>query len=88
MKKEARFAKCRACRLQLNVGDSVLKIEGCITIPYGKSEAVPETVYSCPNPTCIGRMPKWTNVRKVENIVFHDSILDSEKNEILNLFSL
>ena len=87
-KKEKRSAQCRGCRLVLNVGESVLKIEGALTVPYKKNKATEEVIYSCPNPNCIARMPKWTNVRKVEKVEVSENITPAEKTELFNLFRI
>ena len=72
----------------LNVGESALKIEGALTVPYKKNKATEEVIYSCPNPNCIARMPKWTNVRKVEKVEVSENITPAEKTEIFNLFQI
>ena len=69
----------------LNVGESALKIEGALIVPYKKSKATGEVIYSCSNPNCIARMPKWTNVRKVEKVEVSENITPAEKTEIFNL---
>ena len=84
-KKEKRSAQCRGCRLVLNVGESALKIEGVLTVPYKKNKATEEVIYSCPNPNCIARIPKWTNVPKVEKVEVSENITPAEKTEIFNL---
>ena len=38
-KKEKSLALCRGCRLVLNVGESALKIEEALTIPYKKKQS-------------------------------------------------
>ena len=87
-KKEKRSVQCRGCRLVLNVGESALKIEGVLTVPYKKNKATEEVIYSCPNPNCIAGMPKWTNVRKVEKVEVSESINPAEKTAIFNLFQI
>ena len=87
-KKEKRWAQCRGCRLVLNVGESALKIEGALTVPYKKNKATEEVIYSCPNPNCIARMPKWTNVRKVEKVEVSENITPAEKTETFNFSNL
>ena len=70
----------------LNVGESALKIEGELAIPYKKNKATAEVIYSCPNPNCIARMPKWTNVQKGKKVEVSENITTAEKTEIFNLF--
>ena len=87
-KKEKCSAQCRGCRLVLNVGESALKIEGALTVPYRKNKATEEVIYSCPNPNCTARMPKWTNAWKVEKVEVSENITPAEKIEIFNLFQI
>ena len=37
-KKEKHSAQCRGCGLVLNIGESALKIEGTLTVPYKKNK--------------------------------------------------
>ena len=87
-KKEKRSAQCRGCRSVLNVGESALKIEGALTVPYKKNKPTEEVIYSFPNPNCKVRMPKCTNVWKVEKVEVSENITPAEKTEIFNLFQI
>ena len=87
-KKEKHSAQCRGCGLVLNIGESALKIEGTLTVPYKKNKVTEEVIYSCPNPNCIAKMPKWNNVRRVEKFEVSENITPAEKTEILNLFQI
>ena len=71
----------------INVGESALKIEGALTVQYKKNKATEEVIYSCPNPNCIERIPKWTNVRKVEKVEVSENITPAEKTEIFKFES-
>ena len=87
-KKEKHSAQCRGCGLVLNIGESALKIEGTLTVPYKKNKVTEEVIYSCPNPNCTAKMPKWNNVRRVEKFEVSENITPAEKTEILNLFQI
>ena len=87
-KKEKHSAQSLGCRLVLNVGQSALKIEGALTVPYKKKKVTEEVIYSCPNPNCTAKMPKWNNVRRVEKFEVSENITPAEKTEILNLFQI
>ena len=87
-KKEKRSAQSLGCRLVLNVRESALKIEGALTVPYKKKKVTEEVIYSCPNPNCIAKMPKWNNVRRVEKFEVSENITPAEETEILNLFQI
>ena len=85
-KKQKYSTQRRGCRLVLNVGESALKIEDALTSPFKKNKASAEVIYSCPNPNCIARMPKWTNVRKVEKVEISENITPAETIKNFNLF--
>ena len=81
--KKKHSAQCCGCCLVLNVGEFALKIERAPAIPY---KATKEVTYSCPNPNCIARMPKWSNIWKFEKVEISGNITPAEKTEMLTCF--
>ena len=71
--KTAQSAKCSAwkCDKVFQLGDTCVKVEGGISIVYGKDFAKGQTLYFCPNVACLRKPPVWTNIRFPDTIECH-----------------
>ena len=70
--KKDRCAKCRGCKKVLTIDCLVIKVDGALTVPFGKSVAVPQLFYLCPVRECFKTTPNWCNI-KTPTTIFADS---------------
>ena len=63
--KESRSAKCqgRGCNNIFTAGTLCLKVEGALTVPPKRDEAVEQRFYFCPQKQCLANPPHWSNVK-------------------------
>ena len=63
--KESRSAKCqgRGCNNIFTAGTLCLKVEGALTVPPNRDEAVEQRFYFFPQKQCLANPPHWSNVK-------------------------
>lgn len=79
--KKSRTAKCRGCKKVLIIGDLSVKVDGALTVPYGKSMAVPQIFYMCATRECFGNVPSWCNIKMPSSLFADDGISKEERDE-------
>ena len=67
--KTKRSAKCygRNCQTIFIAGALCFRIEGVLTVPHSKSDAVEQLFYFCARRKCIESAPVWSNVKYPNN---------------------
>ena len=61
--KASRSAKCTGCKKILQVGTLAVRVNGALTVPYGKNKAVEQVFYFCAQKHCFTKVPIWCNVK-------------------------
>ena len=81
--KSTRSAMCRGChKTVIEKGKICLKVEGAISVPFGKDFAVLQTFYFCADKQCLLQFPPWTNIRPPLSILSDGNIDDATKETI------
>ena len=60
--KKSRSGKGRGCNNIVTAGTLCLKVEGALTVPPNRDEAVEQRFYFCPRKKCLANPPSWSNV--------------------------
>ena len=84
MHKANRSAKCqgRSCKAVISIGIMCIKVEGSLTVPFDRNEAVKQDFYFCPQRSCLSTMPIWSNVRYPQSVEADQGIADSDKDDV------
>ena len=69
-RKSKRSAKCSGCKNVLEVGVLAVKVNGAISVPFGKATAF----YFCPKRHCFTKVPKWCNLKMAVQIISEKGI--------------
>ena len=77
-------AKCKGngCNQIFQIGTPCVKVDGVLTVPYGKDFAVKQPLYFCPSPACLSRPPVWTNVQFPTEVVQGPGISDDQLEKL------
>ena len=59
---KSRSGKGRGCNNIVTAGTLCLKVEGALTVPPNRDEAVEQRFYFCPRKKCLANPPSWSNV--------------------------
>lgn len=82
-RKLSRSAMCRGCHKKvIEKGSICLKVEGAISVPFGKDFAVAQTFYFCTDKQCLLSFPPWTNIRPPLFIMSDSNIEEAIKTTI------
>ena len=73
-RKSKRSTKCSGCKNILEVAVLAVKVNGAISVPFGKATAVEQVFYFCPKRQCFTKVPKWCNVKIPVQIVAGEGI--------------
>ena len=78
--KENRSAKCSglSCKKILQRGTPCIKVDGALTVPYGKEVAMKQLFYFCATRECFTRPPVWSNIRPNVDIRGGETITEEE----------
>ena len=88
--KESRSAKCqgRSCNNIFSAGTLCLKVEGALTVPPNRDEAVEQKFYFCPRKQFLSNPPHWCNVKYPQFFVASESIRDCIITDTSNVLGI
>ena len=66
--KKSRTAKCADYKTVIQPGMYCVRVDGALSLPYGKQHVVEQIFYFCPNRQCFDAKPKWSNVTTPRDI--------------------
>ena len=75
--KRGQTPRCRGCREEQKDGELCLSVTG-LYVPYGQTFVVETNFYFCPNVSCIGRLPPWTNLKRPQMVHAKASVSDED----------
>ena len=85
--KTEKSVKCtgRYCKKVINIGDTCLQVDGCISIPFGSSNyAEKQSKWFCPLIGCLSKPHVWTNVKLPTEIKKCDLVSDAVHTLLVN----
>lgn len=87
--KVGRQAKCRACRVDIDLGTNCFVVDGAINVSYEDESVIAQKFYFCAVSSCINAPPPpWTNLRRPLAFTTTAEISEFERNEISRLCHL
>ena len=70
--KKSRTAKSASCKTVIQPKMLCVRVDGALSVPYGKQYVVEQVFYFCPNRPCFAAKPKWSNVATPCDIISED----------------
>ena len=80
--KVKRNAKCTGCKNVLQVATLTVRVDGALTVPYGRNKAVKQIFYFCEQKSCFTKVPIWCNFKMPVELSCHEDVSQDEVNQL------
>ena len=73
------------CKTPIMIGDQCVKVDGALSVPFGREYAVKKLFFFCPKRLCITRPPVWSNILITHPlaIIKGDNIPDEDHERLM-----